>query len=135
MPQLVPRQDFSKAVTWSSGSFQLSSVAGPAASGALIALTRNPVWVYLLNGAAAFICLAMISFVRSRHVTAPREKMTLSNLIVGFEFEITRIEGKRKLNQNRSQADQNGVIAGLSAQADPLGLALASLMRERSSGV
>src|SRR5436190_5669689 len=39
MPQLVPRKDFSKAVTWSSGSFQLSSVAGPAASGALIAVT------------------------------------------------------------------------------------------------
>jgi len=52
--------------------------------------------------------------------------------IVGFEFEITRIEGKRKLNQNRSQADQSSVIAGLTEQADPLGLALASLMRERS---
>jgi transcriptional regulator len=51
--------------------------------------------------------------------------------IVGFEFEITRLEGKRKLNQNRSQVDQRGVVAGLSEQADPPGLALASLMRER----
>lgn len=86
MPQLVPRQDFSKAVTWSSGSFQLSSVAGPAASGALIALTRDPVVVYILNAIAALVCLTMMTPIRSRHVSTQREKMTLSNLIVGFEF-------------------------------------------------
>ena len=86
MPQLVPRQDFSKAVTWSSGSFQLSSVAGPAASGALIAFTHRALWVYLINMIAAVICLAMISLVRSRHVAALREKMTPANLIAGFEF-------------------------------------------------
>src|SRR2546423_4972498 len=86
MPQLVPRQDFSKAVTWSSGSFQLSSVAGPAASRALIALTGKAVWVYLLNMAAALVCLAMISLVRSRRVTAAREEMTLANLIARVEF-------------------------------------------------
>lgn len=86
MPQLVSRQDFSKAVTWSSGSFQLSSVAGPAASGALIALTHKALWVYLINMVAAGVCLTMISFVRSRHVAAAREKMTPANLIAGFEF-------------------------------------------------
>ena len=33
--------------------------------------------------------------------------------IVGFEIEITRLEGKFKLNQNRSAVDQQGVIAAL----------------------
>jgi len=33
--------------------------------------------------------------------------------IVGIELAITRIEGKRKLSQNRSIADVDGVIAGL----------------------
>lgn len=51
--------------------------------------------------------------------------------IVGFELEIQRLEGKRKLSQNRSHADQEGVIAGLSGQGDPLSTAIASLMRER----
>ena len=51
--------------------------------------------------------------------------------IVGFEFEITRLDGKRKLSQNRSRADQEGVIAGLADQTDPVGTALAALMRER----
>ena len=51
--------------------------------------------------------------------------------IVGFEFEITRLEGKRKLSQNRSRADQQGVVEGLTSQGDPVGAALAVLMRER----
>jgi transcriptional regulator len=51
--------------------------------------------------------------------------------IVGFELEIRRLDGKRKLSQNRSRADQEGVIAGLADQGDPLGTAVASLMRER----
>lgn len=50
--------------------------------------------------------------------------------IVGFEIEITRLEGKRKLSQNRSRADQEGVIAGLTDQGDPVGTALAAVMRE-----
>jgi MFS family permease len=86
LPQLVPRQDFSRAVTWSSGSFQLSSVAGPAAGGALIALTHHAAPVYAFNAAAALICLTLISFVRRRHKAAVKEKMTASNLVVGFRF-------------------------------------------------
>lgn len=50
--------------------------------------------------------------------------------IVGFEIEITRIEGKFKLNQNRSRADQEGVVAGLMQQHDPLGVAVAEMIRK-----
>jgi len=86
LPHLVSRRDFSKAVTWSSGSFQLSSVAGPAASGALLALTGHAATVYALNTAASLICLALISLVRRRHVVAAREEMSLRSLIAGFKF-------------------------------------------------
>jgi transcriptional regulator len=53
---------------------------------------------------------------------------TLMRNVVGFELELTRLEGKQKLSQNRSRADQAGVVAGLRAQADPAGLAVAELM-------
>jgi len=86
LPQLVSRQDFSRVVTWSSGSFQLSSVAGPAAGGALIALTHHAAPVYALNAAAALTCLTLISFVRRRPTAAAKEKMTAGSLIVGFKF-------------------------------------------------
>jgi len=33
--------------------------------------------------------------------------------IVGIEFDVTRVHGKAKLSQNRSDADQDGVIEGL----------------------
>jgi MFS family permease len=86
MPQLVSRQQFSQAVTWSSGSFQLSSVVGPAAGGALIALSHHAALVYAANAVAALICLILISLVRHTHVVAIKEKMTVSSLVVGFKF-------------------------------------------------
>src|SRR3974377_1528203 len=39
LPHLVSRQQFPRAVTWNSGSFQLSSGAGPGAGGGMITLT------------------------------------------------------------------------------------------------
>ena len=86
LPHLVSRQDFSRAVTWSSGSFQLSSVAGPAAGGALIALTHHAAPVYAVNSAAALLCLTLIGFVRRYHATPAKEKMTFVSLIAGFKF-------------------------------------------------
>jgi len=85
-PHLVSRQNFSKAVTWNSGSFHLSSVAGPAAGGALIALTGHAVTIYAINTVAGLICLSLISLVRTHHSVAAKEKITLSNLVVGFRF-------------------------------------------------
>jgi transcriptional regulator len=43
----------------------------------------------------------------------PTTLATLIREIVAFRIEITRIEGKRKLNQNRSAADRAGVIRAL----------------------
>jgi transcriptional regulator len=38
--------------------------------------------------------------------------------IVGVELQITRIEAKAKLSQNRPAADVDGVVAGLAARGD-----------------
>lgn len=42
-------------------------------------------------------------------------KLKLAKAIVGFKISITSIEGKLKLGQHRSEADQAGVLEGLSA--------------------
>jgi transcriptional regulator len=39
--------------------------------------------------------------------------------IVGFDIQVTSIEGKWKLSQNRSEQDIAGVIAGLAARHEP----------------
>lgn len=49
--------------------------------------------------------------------------------IVGVVLHIDRLEGKRKLSQNRPEADRAAVAAGLAASADPRDRALAALMR------
>ena len=48
--------------------------------------------------------------------------------IVGFALPIQRLEGKRKLSQNRNSADIAGVRAGLAASPDLHDQALAHLM-------
>src|SRR6476620_9352637 len=80
LPHLVSRQQFSKAVTWSSGSFHLSSVVGPAVGGALIALTHHAATVYAVNAAAAMLCLILVSLIRRHHLAPVKEKMTASSL-------------------------------------------------------
>ena len=53
------------------------------------------------------------------------------NGIVGIEFTVTRIEGKAKLSQNRSPADQAGVIGGLREDAlEPAQAAQASAVAD-----
>jgi transcriptional regulator len=49
------------------------------------------------------------------HVTDAPEQYIHGQLrgIVGIEFTVTRVDGKAKLSQNRSDADQDGVIEGL----------------------
>jgi len=86
LPQLVSRKQFSRAVTWNSGSFHLSSVAGPAAGGALIALTHQAAAVYALNAMATLICLVLMYFIRDRQAVMAKEAMTLASLIAGFKF-------------------------------------------------
>ena len=49
--------------------------------------------------------------------------------IGGFEIPITNLQGKFKLNQNRTAADRTGVIDRLIQSEDPLQRSIASLMR------
>lgn len=50
--------------------------------------------------------------------------------IVGVVLHIARIEGKRKLSQNRSMADRHGVVAGLADENPALAAAMARTMRD-----
>jgi transcriptional regulator len=55
--------------------------------------------------------------------------------IVGFRFEITRLEGKWKMSQNRETHDRVGVIEGLKARASGDDLAIAdAVMRKMTPG-
>jgi transcriptional regulator len=52
----------------------------------------------------------------------------MSRQIVGIEIPISRIFGKWKVSQNRSEADRNGVVAGLKASDEPQSVLMADLV-------
>lgn len=60
-------------------------------------------------------------------------RCNLLKSIVGFEMPISRIEGKFKLSQNRSEQDQSNVIRELLASSDPLAQAVAQFMSESAN--
>src|SRR4051812_21424875 len=86
LPQLVSRRAFPRAVAWSTGSFQLSSVLGPAAGGALIAITHHAAWVYALHAISALVCLTLVGLVHYHRAAPAREPMTVTSLAAGFKF-------------------------------------------------
>ena len=84
----------------------------------------------------------LVTDLTRRHETAPdgwrverAEPIMERELkaIVGFEIAIDRIEGKFKLNQNRSEADQRGVVRALQDSTDGDQRAIAELMRQNLS--
>jgi transcriptional regulator len=55
--------------------------------------------------------------------------------IVGVSIELTSLEGKFKLGQNRSAADRSGLAAGLAAERPDVAAALAAFAGTRPSGL
>lgn len=51
--------------------------------------------------------------------------------IVGFELQVTRIEGRWKMSQNRSSEDIDGVVQGLGASERPLDREVGAIVDER----
>jgi transcriptional regulator len=64
---------------------------------------------------------------------AYRERML--SRIVGFQIEVTKIEAKFKLSQNRCREDQANVIASLEKSEDTAVSAVSRLMLEQGLGV
>jgi transcriptional regulator len=64
------------------------------------------------------------------HVTDAPEDFIARMLkgIVGLRLAIEALEGRRKLSQNRAEADRHGVAAALRGSADPSDQAVAALM-------
>jgi transcriptional regulator len=61
---------------------------------------------------------------------APRQYIdALKRGIVGVEMRVERIDAKRKLSQNKSEADFAGVARGLAATEDAMAREVAGLMR------
>ena len=63
-------------------------------------------------------------------ILPPDLRASLLKAIVGFTMDITRVEGKFKLGQNRSLDDQRAMVEQLEAQADPVAQVLGKLTKQ-----
>jgi transcriptional regulator len=58
---------------------------------------------------------------------------TMVKGIVGIRFEITRLEGKWKMSQNRDAADRAGTVSGLRARSEGGDSEVADLVEESTN--
>lgn len=108
-----------------------------------------PTWNYVAvhaYGAVEFFddadrLLDVVSRLTTLHETGSKTPWSVSDApkefiaaqlrgIVGLRMPITRIDGKRKMSQNRSVEDRAGVVAGLNANERPSDRIVAGLIAE-----
>ena len=86
LPQLVPREQVARAVTWNSSCWQVASVAGPALGGVVIALTRGATAAYLLDMVCSATVIALVAGIRPRPSARDFEPISLRSLLAGLHF-------------------------------------------------
>ncbi|MGF1457548.1 MAG: FMN-binding negative transcriptional regulator [Leptolyngbyaceae cyanobacterium] len=59
------------------------------------------------------------SFQQQWHSLSESYRVGMMNGIIGFEMPVTRLEGKYKLSQNRSETDRRNVAQALKSSPDP----------------
>ena len=92
LPLIVPRSQFPHAVTWHTGGFHLAAVVGPAIGGWVVAITRLPALVYLLDLLSSAFFLFMLARIGIPTKAAASGALSLRTLAAGIAFLLrTRI--------------------------------------------
>lgn len=89
LPQFVPVQSYENAAKWSSSSWQLASVLGPAAGGLLIALAHGAALVYAIDALCALIFLVLVLLLgkpRQAWIAQGSKEKTRISFMEGVKF-------------------------------------------------
>ena len=87
IPMIVPRDQYTNAVTWNSTAFQLACIIGPALAGILIAIYGSAALIYALEACASLVFLLALSTVSTQAQTHARsETTTFRSLAAGLRF-------------------------------------------------
>jgi len=107
LPGIVPLEIFSTAVSWNSSGFEISSMAGPAIGGLLIAAFQSPTLVYAINAIGQLTFVMLLGGITYKNVRNERQPMTLQALSAGFRFV-----WKAKVVLSAMTLDMFGVLLG-----------------------
>ncbi len=86
MWQLIPTQVYTNAATWSSSSFQLASMLGPAVGGLVIALQGKATGVYSLVVLSFLLCLTLIALIKPPKTGYSGEPLSIAAIAAGAKF-------------------------------------------------
>ncbi len=86
VPETVPPHLFSSAATWTSSTWQLASIAGPAVAGLIAAFSGNVTSIYVFEAVGAVVFTLLLSMIRGRKIPLARKSATWSSLVEGFNF-------------------------------------------------
>ena len=87
LAQVVPERAYQSAATWSSSSWQLASVIGPALSGILIAILHGATLIYGLNASAMILyALLLIPLRGQQQKIVASTTTTVGSLLEGIRF-------------------------------------------------
>ncbi len=84
LPHLVPHAAFPNAVMWNSSMFQISSVAGPALGGLIVAISLPA--AYLVAAAGALVMIFAIALVRIKPAPRPKNAASFRTVLEGMRF-------------------------------------------------
>ena len=107
LPGIIPLDIFSTAVSWNSSGFEISSMAGPAIGGLLIAFFQSPTLVYTINAIGQLTFVMLLAGIAYKYSPGPREPLTLNSLLVGLKFV-----WRQKVVLSAMSLDMFGVLLG-----------------------
>jgi MFS family permease len=85
-PETVPPQHFTSAATWSSSSWQLAAIIGPALAGLVVALINSVTAIYVFDALAAITFLVLLSLIKGRRLALSQKSATIESLKEGLRF-------------------------------------------------
>ena len=86
LPATVPPGLFASAATWSSSTFQIASIVGPAIAGLIAAILNHVTVIYALDTLGALVFLVLAGLIRGRPLALSRKAATLDSLREGLQF-------------------------------------------------
>lgn len=86
MPDLVPAEDFSSAVAWSSSVFQVATILGPAVGGAIYAWSKGAADVYLSAAILLVLTFGLLAAVKVRTGRMEKRDMSWTTVVAGIHY-------------------------------------------------
>jgi len=86
LPQTVPPELFSNATTWSTSTWQIASITGPALAGLLIGFFNSVTFIYVFDALAAIVFCIFLAMIKGRRLALAEKSATWKSLTEGFKF-------------------------------------------------